>query len=248
MSYNKLEYDKYNLYYEGNRSLLEKRKISIVGTRKPSSYTKSKTYELASKLSKCGICIVSGGAMGVDAISHKGAGCLNTISVFATGIDIIYPKTNEKLIENIKKDGLVLSQFDLGFKATKWSFVVRNELIVTLGDILIVTEADLGSGTQRSIDIALKMNKEIYVLTHRVGESRATQNLLKNNLAKPIYDIDEFISSFVGVKICSKKDDFLTFCSKNPSYDEAVSKFGNMVFEYELEGKIMVKNGTIVTI
>ena len=72
------------------------------------------TQNLSSKLSQNGICIVSGGAMGVDALSHRAAGTDNTIMVAGTGIDIRYPKINSKLIEDIELNGLVLSQFKTG--------------------------------------------------------------------------------------------------------------------------------------
>ena len=145
------------LFYKGNLALLQRPKVSIVGTRRPSSYTRKFTYMLAQALAKRGVCIVSGAAMGVDAIAHEGAGVENTIAVAANGLDIRYPVVNQKLIEAIENNGLMLSQFKDNFRATGWSFVVRNELVVALGDILIVTEADLGSGSMRSVEYALKM-------------------------------------------------------------------------------------------
>jgi DNA processing protein len=70
------------LHYRGNLTLLEKPKIAIVGTRKPTQYTRLFTRQLSSMLSNAGICIVSGGAMGVDALAHTGATPQNTIAVF----------------------------------------------------------------------------------------------------------------------------------------------------------------------
>ena len=86
-----------------------------------------------------------------------------------------------------------MSQFTKGSPSTKYNFVLRNELVVALGDILIVTYADLNSGSMRSVEYALKMGKEIYVLSHRIGESEATNNLLSEGKAKAIYDIDVFV-------------------------------------------------------
>jgi DNA processing protein len=86
------------IYCNGDTSLLARPKVSIVGTRRPSAYTRQMTYELAKALSKRGVCIVSGAAMGVDAIAHQGAGADNTIAVMATGIDIRYPAVNRDLI------------------------------------------------------------------------------------------------------------------------------------------------------
>ena len=115
------------LFYKGNLALLERPKVSIVGTRRPSAYTRQFTFSLARALAKRGVCVVSGAAMGVDSIAHEGAGSDNTIAVVANGLDIRYPVINRTLIESIEKEGLILSQFNDGFRATGWSFVVRNE-------------------------------------------------------------------------------------------------------------------------
>ncbi len=235
------------LFFSGNLELLKKTKISIIGSRKPSKYSRSLTHQLSSSLSRYGICIVSGGAMGIDAVSHKGAGESNTIAVLPCGIEVKYPAINKNLLSDIEKNGLLLSQFDASFRATPWSFVVRNELVVALGDVLVVAEADLNSGSMRSIEFALKMNKEIYVFAHRVGESEATNTLLKEGKAKAIYDIDEFVSKFTNSEILDvKSDDFLDYCKTNPTYDEALKKYPNRIFEAELSGEIIIENGRVL--
>ncbi|WP_024955377.1 DNA-processing protein DprA [Sulfurospirillum arcachonense] len=235
------------LFYKGNLELLKKPKISIIGTRRPLTYTKQLTAKIAAGLSNRGICIVSGAAMGIDSIAHQNAGSQNTIAVMANGLDIKYPSVNKSIIEKIEQEGLTLSQFESGFKATPWSFVVRNEVVVSLGDKLIVSEADLKSGSMRSVEFALKMNKEIFVLPHRLGESEGTNYLLKNSLATAIYDIDEFLCGF-GTKTDICNDDFLEYCRKKPTLNEALLKFGNIVYEYELEGKIAIENNFIIVL
>ncbi len=85
----------------------------------------------------------------------------NTIAVVANGLDIKYPPSiNSKLIESIEKDGLMLSSYEDGFKARNYTFVQRNEIVVSLGEILIVTQADEKSGTLTSINYALEMGKK----------------------------------------------------------------------------------------
>jgi DNA processing protein len=232
------------LYYIGNSELLKKYKISIVGTRKPNQYTRNMTMKLAHALSTRGICVVSGAAMGVDAIAHKGAGSANTIAVMANGLDIKYPAVNKSLIESIEDNGLVISQFKEGERARAWSFVVRNEIVVALGDILIVTQADLDSGTMRSVEYALKMGKKIYVLAHRIGESEATQELLKDKKAQAIYDIDSFCNQFAKIED-SKTDPVLEFCKNSPTYEEAYANFADKILEYELDGKLQILNGKV---
>ncbi len=233
-----------SIYYKGSLELLERRRVSIVGSRKPNGYARSMTQEIASKLAKAGVCVVSGGAIGVDALAHKAAGTANTIMVAATGLDIRYPAINKHLIGEIEQKGLVLSQFKEGTPSQRYNFPLRNELIVALGEALVVTYADPRSGSVRSIEYAKKLGKEIFVLPHRLGESEATNELLKNGFATPIYDIDEFVGRF-GQAGRAEDDDFLLFCSGYPTYDEALRKFGGRVFEYELEGKIEIKEGRV---
>jgi DNA processing protein len=237
------------LLYSGNLELVNRKKISIVGTRKPIQYTKTMTHNLSSALSKAGICIVSGGAMGVDAIAHNGAKSSNTIAVLPNGLDHKYPAINKNLLSSIEQEGLLLSQFEDTFKATPWSFVVRNELVVALGDALIVTEAELGSGSMRSIEFALEMGKKIYVIPHRLGESSATNWLLQENKAEAIYDIEKFIEKITGKVLPDRvEDEFLEFCKFSPTYDEALKCYGEKVFEYELDGEIEILNGRVILI
>lgn len=203
---------------------------------------------MTSKLSNAGICIISGAAMGVDSIAHQGAGTNNTIAVVANGLDIRYPSVNKNLIIDIEKNGLMLSAYKEREKAKNYTFVLRNEIVVALSEFLIVTEADIDSGSLTSVNYALKMGKPVYTIPHRINESLGTQELIKKGLVKVIYDIDEFIYSICGTKNESIKDEVLLFCKNNPSYESAIEKFADRIFEYELEGKIKIENGKIVVI
>jgi DNA processing protein len=234
------------LYAIGNQALLKRPKVSIVGTRRPSNYTKQFTYTLAQALSNRGVAIVSGAAMGVDSIAHHAGKPENSIAVVANSLDIRYPAINKNLIEAIERQGLMLSQFPATFKATPWSFVVRNELVVALGDVLIVTEADENSGSMRSVEFALKMGKKIYVLPQQLDESRGTNILLEKGLAEPIYNIEAFANRY-GVEPSSDvtKDDFFYFCQTSPTLDSAIEKFDSRVYEAELEGVIRIESGLV---
>ena len=237
-----------DLYYIGNINLLDKIKVSIVGSRSPNQYARNLISEISSKLSKVGVCVVSGGAMGIDAVAHQNAKYENTIMVAGTGLDKRYPAINKKMIQSIEEKGLVLSQFESGVQSYRWNFPLRNELVVALGDVLIVAYADTNSGTMRSVEYALKMGKEIYVLPHRIGDSIGTNKLLKDSMAKAIYDIDQFVNKFGSYVSSDASDDFLKYCNTNPTYDESVERYGSMVFEYELMGSIEVIDGRITTI
>ena len=186
--------------------------------------------------------------MGVYSIAHGGAGLNNTIAVVANGLDIRYPSVNKNQIIEIEKNGLIISSFKEGEKARLYSFVQRNEIVVALGDKLIVTQADLNSGSMTSVEFAIKQNKEIFVLPHRINESLATNELIKKGLAKAIYDIDEFIEDSVGVGLFGFEnsfDEILEYCKSNPIYDEVLLKYPDKILEYELDGKIAIKDGKV---
>jgi len=235
------------IFFRGDVSLLDQPMVSIVGTRLPSQYTKQMTADLAHKLASVGVSVVSGGAMGVDGQAHFGAGYSNTIAVMPCGLDIRYPATHRDMFEQIEQRGLLLSQYEEGIKAANWTFVIRNEMVVALGDVLIVAEALRDSGSMRSVAYAKKMGKKIYTFPHRVGESDGTMDLVKAGEAEVIYDIDTFVAQYGHIKKI-ENDGFLLYCEGSPSYEDALQKFGEKVSMYELEGKIVIKDGRVSTV
>lgn len=237
------------LYYRGDTSLLQRPKISIVGSRRPNLYTKALTMELARKLSMKGMVVVSGAAGGVDRIAHEGAGAEHTIAVLPCGIDLRYPSGNTQLIESIESKGLLLSPYEPGFGARGWSFVARNEIVVALGEALIVTEAAMGSGSMRSAEYAIAMGKPIYVLPHRLRESDGTQKLLAEGKAHAIEEIDAFVSKISGIVEEVQKDSpFIAFCRNAPTYEEVVERFPSEIFAGELAGTIEVRHGRVYVV
>ncbi len=237
-----------SLRYIGNPALLNRPRVSIVGSRRPLAYTKQTIFALAAALAKRGVAVVSGAAMGVDAVAHQGAGAADTIAVLPCGLAHRYPAVNARLIESIAQKGLLLSQFDDDFKARPWSFVVRNELVVALAEVLVVGEADRNSGTMRSVEYAKRMGRAIFVLPHRLGESEGSNDLLRKGEAEAIWDVEAFADRFGSVDLKEEEDDLILFCRGNPTYEEAARRFGARLFEAELEGKIAVKEGRIVTL
>jgi len=227
------------LFYQGDTSLLERRMVSIVGTRHPCQYTKEMTTKLAQQFSKLGFSVVSGAAMGVDALAHHGA-FPHTIAVMANSLDVRYPAVNKKLIMAMEEEALTLSEYENTTRATKYSFVIRNRIVVALGEVLIITEADENSGTMRSAEIAIELGKKIFVLSHRVGESLGTQKLVKEGYAEVITDIDDFIEKFGLVEEEALGE--LEFFKSSPTLAKSLEVFGDRVYELELEGKISIQN------
>ncbi len=228
----KISINNFELFYKGNLELLNKPKIAIVGSRRASRYTKEITYLLAKKLSLKYV-IISGGALGVDTEAHKGA-YPNTVFVSPSSLDLIYPKSNETLIKNIYKNALALSEYEKNYKPYKHTFLQRNRIIVALSETVIIAEANLKSGSMRSFEWAKEYGKKIYVLPHRINESSGTRYLAATNQAEVIWDIDEFCKS-LGVKDTKKV----------LNLNEALKKYGSQLYEMELEGRIVIKNGKV---
>ena len=233
-----LEKTPQTLFYKGNPDLLTKQLISVVGTRRPSQYTKMLTTQLSQGLVARGCVVVSGGAMGVDALAHRAA-FPQTIGVMANSLDITYPTINKTLLSDMGESGLLLSEYVEGTRATKYSFVIRNRIVVALGEALIITQADLNSGTMRSAEIAMDLGKPIYVLAQRVGESLGTQKLLQEGKATLISDVDLFLDSFATVQEEESEWDFF---KNSPTLKESLERFGDVIYEWELEGKVQIKN------
>ncbi len=228
----KIKMNEFELFYKGNLELLKREKVAIVGSRKASKYTKETTFLLAKKLSKK-FAIISGGALGVDTEAHKGA-FPNTIFVSPSSLDIIYPKSNENLIKNIYKNALALSEYEKNYKPYKYTFLQRNRIIVALSDFVIITEAEINSGSMRSFEWAKKYEKKVYILPHRINESSGTRYLASTNQAEVIWDIDEFCKK-LGI------EDNKNILSLN----EAIKKYGDKLYEMELEGVVEIKNAKV---
>jgi DNA processing protein len=155
------------LHYIG--SLPERRvtSVAIVGTRRPSTYGKEVTRRLAYDLASKGIVIVSGLALGVDAIAHAAAleAGGTTIAVLGNGLPRIYPASNTQLADRIiKQGGAVLSEYDEDTESYPAHFLERNRLVAGLADAIIITEAATRSGTLNTAAHALEQGKEIFVV------------------------------------------------------------------------------------
>lgn len=232
------------LFAEGNTTLLQaKRKIAIVGTRKPNPYTKTLTFKLAELISQSGGVVVSGGALGVDIIAHQGAG-KNTIMISPSSLDFPYPKTNASIIKQIYSSALALSEYECNPAPKPYHFLERNRLVIALSDTVIIPQADANSGSMESAKIALSLNKPIFTFPHRLRESEGTNSLLSENKAQAIYNLTEWIKNQFGTHQCLK-DELLEFCQNTVSFQEAYERFGDRVYEYEMEEKIKIENGRI---
>jgi DNA processing protein len=160
-----------NLYVRGNLEVLTKPGISMVGTRHPTPYGTGMAERLACDLATQGLVIVSGMARGVDTASHRGAISAKgkTLAVFGTGVDVIYPKENSRLSEQILAlGGALITEFPLGTFAAPQNFPIRNRIISGMSLGVLVVEAAEYSGTRITARCALEQNRDVFAVPGNV--------------------------------------------------------------------------------
>lgn len=187
-----------SLYVIGSLPVERYHTVAIVGTRKPTSYGKEVTYELAYKLAKKGVIIVSGLAYGIDAIAHRGAldaGGI-TIAIQANGLDKIYPAANQRLArEIVEKGGAIISEYPTGVGGQKFQFLARNRIVSGLSDAVVVTEAAARSGTLSTVNHALDQNKEVFAVPGPITSPLSVgPNRLIQQGAHPVLSVDDILA------------------------------------------------------
>ncbi|MDQ5952987.1 MAG: processing protein [Patescibacteria group bacterium] len=173
------------LFIQGNFPDEEMKFLTVVGSRKHTSYGKTVCEKLIEKLKGYPIVIVSGMALGIDAIAHESAlrAGLTTVAVPGSGLSpkVLYPKANFALSKRIlESGGCLLSEFPADFEATKWSFIKRNRIMAGLSDAVLLIEAEEKSGTLTTARLASDYNREVLVIPGNITSptSRGTNELL----------------------------------------------------------------------
>lgn len=190
------------LYYLGEIPKQRQPTIAIVGTRKPTSYGVEVTSRLASELTKRGFIIVSGLALGTDALAHRA--CLDaggtTIAIIPSQLPNIYPRSNSALARRIvEKGGAVLSEHSVDdtepYILGRWSFLERNRLVSGVADAVLITEASKRSGTLNTAAHALAQGKDVFVVPGNITSPQSAGcNALIKQGATPVTCAEDIIS------------------------------------------------------
>jgi len=188
------------IYLKGQKEILNKKSIAIVGCRLCTSYGKIIAKKIAYELSSHNINIISGLARGIDTYSHIGAleAKEKTIGIMGCGLDRVYPEENKKLFDEIvNSGGAVISEYVIGTKPHAKNFPRRNRIISGLSDGVVVVEAKEKSGTLITVDFALDQGKELYVVPGNINNpnSFGTNNLIKQG-AKMITCTEDILEDF----------------------------------------------------
>src|ERR1700690_1353148 len=159
------------LFVKGSVAVLSQTGIAMVGTRHPTPYGSGMAERLSSDLASRGLAIISGLARGIDTASHRGAVASKgkTVAVLGTGIDIMYPKENTRLTEQIVAlGGALLTEFPVGTPPTPQNFPIRNRIISGISAGVLVVEAAEYSGTRITSRCALEQNREVFAVPGNV--------------------------------------------------------------------------------
>jgi len=194
--------------------------VSVVGTRRASAYGQAVTRALVGRLVGC--TIVSGGAIGIDALAHQTAidGDLPTIAYLAGGIDRAYPAENQALFHQlVRAGGALLSEVAPGTSPSKWRFLQRNRLIAAHSQLTVVVEAGYRSGARNTAGQAIACGRRLFAVPGPITESSSAgcNLMIAEGLAEPLVSIDGFIKDLFGSTDFDAVD---MFTAENPTADQ----------------------------
>ena len=186
-----------NLYYRGDISLLQKPEkiIALIGRRNADADVLRNANRCGKILAESGAVTLNGLAVGCDTAGLEGALAYSgkCIVVMPCGLDYIYPKCNDSLVENILKNGgCIVSEYGPGERPEKWKFVKRDLLQAMIADKILVVDCDAKSGTMHAVMEGVREKKDIACIVRKQEEKTGSGNQ---------YAID----NFAAVKICGEK-------------------------------------------
>lgn len=228
----------FKLYYIGDlNTAIGNKIISIVGSRKMTKYANMVLERFIPVFVRSGLVVVSGFMHGVDIKAHElvvSSGG-RTIAILPCGLDINYPSDFAYLRDAIVKGGgLLLSRFSEGERPQRWMYIKRNELVASISECVLVIEADAGSGTMTTANIALKIKKPVFVIPSSINSpnSSGVVELLQKG-AHAVNDPLDILKFFkvayentknVPVEIEGDQLDVFLYLQTKPSNAYALSK------------------------
>jgi len=196
------------LWVKGDAKLLSRPAIAVVGTRRPTPYGTGMAEILSRDLAARRLLIVSGMARGIDSCAHKGAllARMPTVAIWGTGLDVIYPKENKRLAEEIlETGGAIVSELAIGTFPAPQNFPRRNRILSGMSVAVLVVEAGENSGTRVTARCAAEQNRDLYAVPGNVTSKGSwTPNTLIKQGAKLVAtweDVWEDLPSQVRIEL-----------------------------------------------
>lgn len=191
------------LFLRGRTELVADPGVAIVGSRRSTERGRDAARRIGAAVSRVGVPVVSGMALGVDAAAHQGALDAGgpTIAVLGTGADVAYPRGHRALFRHLLADGLVVSEFMPGTPALRHHFPRRNRIIAALSDAVVVVEAGERSGALITVEHALDLGLEVWAVPGPFDEAFcAGSNALLADGARPLVTVNGFVRLALGVE------------------------------------------------
>jgi len=192
------------LYVKGVLAQEDAKAVAVVGSRRATPYGKAVADQLAGDLAQAGITVVSGLARGVDTCGHRGAlRCGGrTLAVLGCGVDVVYPRENQELFEEIAAKGAIISEFPLGTPPEASNFPVRNRIISGLALGVLVVEAAEDGGALITADFALEQGRDVFAVPGAITNrySRGTNRLIKDG-AKLVEGVADILEEYPAFKL-----------------------------------------------
>ncbi len=176
--------------------------VAIVGPRAPSDYGREIARALAGSLAGCGVCVISGMAMGVDAVVHDAALARDgpTLAVLPGGVDLAYPAAKRALHARLAARAALVSELPAGTTPWRWTFVARNRIVAALAAVTVVVEARARSGTLITAGYAADLGREVAAVPGPVTASRSDgTNALIRDGAHLVRDARDVLDLLYGV-------------------------------------------------
>lgn len=188
------------LFYRGTLPATNDLCLAMVGSRRATAYGRQVGQMLAHDLSVQGITVVSGMARGIDSVCHQAALAAGgrTIAILGSGIDVVYPRENNILYQQIIKNGAVISEQPLGMEPLPHNFPLRNRIISGLSRGVVVIEAGHKSGTLLTVDFALEQGRDVFAVPGNINQENCygTNNLLKQG-AIVVTEADDIVNVYL---------------------------------------------------
>lgn len=186
------------LFVLGDVSCVTRPLVGLVGTRSVSSYGANMAQWFARDLSRAGACVVSGGAIGVDATAHQAVldDGGTTVCVLPCGVDVVYPSRHRRLFEAVRERGCLVSAYPCSTSQYDYRLLTRNKLIAALSSGLVIVEAPEASGSLTTAHAALAIGRPVFVVPGPAGTSgfRGSHDLIRNG-ACLVDDPDQVIKA-----------------------------------------------------
>ena len=196
------------LYCCGDCTLLGDRSVAVVGSRTSTVYGRKTAASISRRLASAGVTVVSGMALGIDASAHEGALDVGgkTVAVLGCGPDVCYPPENRILMAEIRRHGLIVSEYSPGTPPSRYNFPNRNRIISGLCEATVVVQARNRSGALITAELAAEQGREIFAVP---GNIDSPYNLGNNRLIKegasPLICTDDILE-YLGISGADEED------------------------------------------